>query len=54
MPRGRQATKITLSEAERAELERIVRASTSEQRMVVRARVALLAAEGRRTKDIAA
>ncbi|HZJ29257.1 MAG TPA: IS630 family transposase [Solirubrobacterales bacterium] len=53
MPRGRRATQITLTEGERAELERIARAGTSEQRLAQRARVVLLAAEGQRTIDIA-
>lgn len=40
------ATKITLSREERAALEKVVAAPTSQQRAMVRARVVLLAADG--------
>ena len=48
------AVGITLSDDERATLEEIVRAATSEQRMVTRARVVLAAAEGKPNRRIAA
>jgi len=48
------ARQITLSGAERAALERVVGAARSEQRMVQRARVVLLAAEGLANRRIAA
>ena len=44
---------IEVSEADRAELERIVRASSSEVRMVGRARIVLAAAEGKKAEEIA-
>ncbi len=47
------AVEITLAEGERAALEEIMRAATSEQRMVRRARVVLLAAQGRPNRQIA-
>ncbi|MCA1678898.1 MAG: IS630 family transposase [Actinobacteria bacterium] len=47
------ATEITLSDEERAALEAIVAAATSEQRMVRRARVVLLAADGLPNRRIA-
>lgn len=47
------ATQIVLSGEERAALEGIVAAATSEQRMVRRARVVLLAAEGVANRRIA-
>lgn len=50
---ARKAREIVLSDEERAELERIVRAQRSEQRMVARARVVLLAAAGWRNDEIA-
>ena len=50
---ARKAREIVLAEEERAELRRIVRASTSEQRAVERARAVLLAAEGRTNEEIA-
>ncbi len=43
---ARRAVELVLTGEQRAELERIVRASTSEQRLVKRARVALLADKG--------
>src|SRR6476646_4685503 len=43
---ARKAREIVLGRDERVELERIVRASTSEQRLVARARLVLLAAAG--------
>ncbi|MGO9956507.1 MAG: helix-turn-helix domain-containing protein, partial [Solirubrobacteraceae bacterium] len=48
---GRQ---ITVSDEDRLELERVVRASSSEVRMVERARIVLAAAEGLTGKEIAA
>jgi transposase len=51
---ARKAKEIVLSDEERVELERIVRASTSEQRMARRARVVLLAAAGETNDTIAA
>jgi len=48
------AVSIALSEAERSGLEGIVRSPTCEQRMVTRARVVLLAAEGLPNRRIAA
>jgi len=51
---ARKAREIVLSGEERVELERIVRASTSEQRMVQRARLVLLAAAGETNAVIAA
>jgi len=47
------ATRITLLGKERRELKRIVRAHTSEQRMVLRARIVLLAAAGLNNCQIA-
>jgi transposase len=50
---ARKAAELALSREERAALERIERAATSEQRLVTRARVALLADEGLRNDEIA-
>jgi transposase len=50
---SRHATSIVLSEDDRVELERRVRARTSSQQTVLRARIVLAAAEGRQNKDIA-
>src|SRR5438067_8158332 len=50
---ARRATPIELTGEQRSELERIVRASTSEQRLVKRARVALLAGEDLSNEQIA-
>jgi len=50
---ARKAREIVLEGEERVELERIVRASTSEQRLVQRARVVLLAAAGETNVAIA-
>lgn len=47
------AVPIELTEEERSTLERIVRSPSSEQRMVVRARVVLLAAAGKPNRQIA-
>jgi transposase len=47
------AVEIVLSSEERAALERIVRSSSSEQRMVTRARVVLAAADGKPNRQIA-
>lgn len=49
-----KAKRIDLGDRERAELERVVRAGTSERRMVERAQIVLCAAEGRSAKRIAA
>jgi transposase len=51
---ARKAAELVLKDEQRAELERIVRASTSEQRLVKRARVALLADKGLTNEEIAA
>ena len=48
------ATELALSEAERCELERRIRARTSPQQAVLRARIVLLAAAGRSNTAIAA
>jgi len=50
---ARRAAQVVLDEEERAALERIVRAATSEQRLVKRARVVLLAGAGWRNEEIA-
>lgn len=50
---ARRAAEVVLNEEQRAQLERIVRASTSEQRLVKRARVALLAEKGLTNEEIA-
>jgi transposase len=50
---SRQAVSITLTEDERIALERIVKARTTTQREVVRARIILSADEGRENKIIA-
>lgn len=47
------AVAIELAEGERSALERIVRSPSSEQRMVTRARVVLLAADGKPNRQIA-
>jgi DNA-directed RNA polymerase specialized sigma24 family protein len=46
--------RIEVSDDDRAELERIVRAASSEVRMVERARIVLAAAEGMTGNEIAA
>ena len=51
---ARKAAEVVLRDEQRTELERIVRASTSEQRLVKRARVALLADKGLVNEEIAA
>ena len=51
---ARIATPITLTEDEQAELEKLVRTTTMEQRTAQRARMVLAAAAGTPTKDIAA
>jgi transposase len=51
---ARKATEVVLTDEQRAQLERIVRASTSEQRLVKRARVAVLAEKGLTNEEIAA
>lgn len=50
---SRHATSIVLSEDERVELERRVRARTSSQQAALRARIVLLAAEGHQNQEIA-
>ena len=50
---SRHATSIVLSQDERVELERRVRARTSSQQAALRARIVLAAAEGRQNQDIA-
>ena len=52
--RGPKPPAIELSEAERRELERLVRAGTTEQRVVLRARIVLAAAAGLNNTQIAA
>src|SRR5262249_30516753 len=49
-----KAAEVRLTPEDRAVLEARVRAATSEQRDVTRARIILLAAEGRSTRSIAA
>lgn len=49
---ARRAPQIELSAEERQTLERITRSSSAEQREVTRARIVLLAAEGRRNEQI--
>ncbi len=51
---SKTATQVIVPPEDRAELERRVRASTSAQRDVVRARIVLMAADGTRTGEIAA
>lgn len=51
---ARPATPIALADEDRAILEGWVRAGSTEQRLVTRAKIILAAAEGRATKDIAA
>ncbi len=48
-----QAAEVRLTPEDRAVLEARVRAPTSEQREVFRARIVLLAGEGRSTRSIA-
>ena len=50
---GRIAERIELSVEQRRVLEGWVRASSTEQRLVVRARIVLLAAQGRSNEEIA-
>jgi transposase len=50
---SRPATPITLTSDERDTLEKWVRSSTTEQRLVLRSRIVLLAAEGLETQAIA-
>jgi transposase len=50
---ARKATEVVLTDEQRTQLERVVRAATSEQRLVKRARVALLAEKGLRNEEIA-
>ncbi len=49
---ARKATKVVLTDEQRSQLERIVCAGTSEQRLVKRARVALLAEKGLTNEEI--
>src|SRR3989442_4403396 len=51
---SRPATCIELTDQMRASLERMVRGTTTEQRLVTRARIVLAAAQGQPTKFIAA
>ena len=51
---ARRAVPVELTDEQRAELERVARAQTSEQRLVKRARVALLAEKGLTNEEIAA
>jgi len=50
---GPKPLEVPLSEAERAELEAIVRARKTSQQIVFRARIILLLAEGQTTTDVA-
>jgi transposase len=50
---SRPATVVTLTEDDRQSLERWVRSSTTEQRLVSRARIVLSAARGKQTQQIA-
>jgi putative transposase len=50
---GPKPPEIVLTEAERNELERLVRARTTGQQLAMRARIVLLAAEGLSTEEIA-
>jgi transposase len=50
---SKPATPIVLSDEERSRLERIVRGTKSEQRLVTRARIVLAAADGEATTQIA-
>lgn len=50
---ARRAAEVVLTGEQRRELERIVRAATSQQRLVKRARVALLAEKGLTNEEIA-
>jgi transposase len=54
MPRGPQPTSITLTDDERAKLSAWVRRPTSAQRLALRARIALAAADGQSNASIAA
>jgi len=49
----RRACAITLTDEDRATLERWSRSRSTEVRLVERARIVLVAAEGRENKDIA-
>src|SRR5260370_36954806 len=49
-----EATAITLTKEERSALEAMIRSPKTEHGIVERARIALLAAEGRSTRSIAA
>ncbi len=51
---GRPATEVNVTPEERAALERRIKAATSAQRDVVRARIVLMAATGAQTEQIAA
>lgn len=51
---GRPATPVVLTDDDRAVLSSWVRAGTTEQRLVLRARIVLAAADGQTTADIAA
>jgi len=51
---ARPASAIALSDEDRSYLTSLVRAGTTEQRLVLRASIILAAAEGRKTQDIAA
>lgn len=50
---GPKAPEIVLSADERTELERLAHAHTTGQQLAVRARIVLLAAEGRNTSEVA-
>ena len=50
---GPKPPEIVLSEAERHELQRLVRARTTGQQLAIRARIVLAAAEGLSTEEVA-
>ena len=52
-PRGPKPTSIELTERQRAILERIIRRATSPQRLVIRSKILLKAADGKRNQEIA-
>ena len=53
MVRGRPARRVVLTDDERGELERLIRRGSAPQQAVLRARIALLAADGLGTGEIA-
>ena len=49
---GRPSAEVVLGEKEKTEFEYIVRSHTSENRMVLRARIVLMCSENKTNKDI--